>query len=108
MDCTPKVRQIVRVVYSERETTNYDPFSLNLEAPSVGCTCTTATVSASRIPAHGTADVTLHVEPENGKFSGSASIATSYAGKSAETWLMVTGESLAAKTQSTKAQAASH
>lgn len=83
---------------------NPHPFALNLEVPSAGCTCTTATVSASHIPAHGTADVILHVEPENGKFSGSASIVTTHAGKSAETWLIVTGKSTAAKTQTIKAQ----
>ena len=81
---------------------NPHPFALYLEAPSAGCTCTTATVSTSHIPAHGTADVTLHVEPENGKFTGSASIVTTHAGKSAETWLMVAGKSSAAKTQAVK------
>ncbi len=25
MDCTPKVRQLVKVVYSERETTDHEP-----------------------------------------------------------------------------------
>ena len=25
VDCTPKVRQMVKVVYSERETTHYEP-----------------------------------------------------------------------------------
>ena len=32
---------------------NPHPFALGLEAPTAGCTCTTATVSASIIPAHG-------------------------------------------------------
>lgn len=76
---------------------NPHPFALSLEAPSAGCTCTTATVSTSHIPAHGTADVTLHVEPENGEISGSASIVTTHAGKRAETWLIVTGKTQGAK-----------
>ena len=76
---------------------NLHSFALGLEAPTAGCTCTTATVSASSIPPHGAADVTLRVEPEDGKFNGSASIVTTHGGKSAETWLIVTGKSLSAK-----------
>ena len=76
---------------------NPHSFALGLEAPTAGCTCTTATVSASVIPAYGAADVTLRVEPEDGKLNGSASIVTTHGGKSAETWLIVTGKSLTVK-----------
>jgi len=76
---------------------NPHSFALGLEAPTAGCTCTTATVSASSIPSHGSAEVTLRVESEDGKFSGSASIVTTHRGKSAETWLIITGKSSPAK-----------
>ena len=76
---------------------NPHSFALGLEVPMAGCTCTTATLSASIIPAHEAADVTLRVEPEGGKFNGSASIITMHGGKSTETWLIVTGKSLSAK-----------
>ena len=81
---------------------NPHSFALGLEAPTAGCTCTTATVSASSIPSHGAAEITLRVEPEDGKFSGSASIVTTHRGKSAETWLIVTGKSLPAKARTAR------
>ena len=81
---------------------NPHSFALGLEAPVASCACTTATVSASGIPAHGTAEVTLRVEPEDGKFSGSASVITTHGSKSAETWLIVTGKSLPAKTRTAR------
>ena len=76
---------------------NPHSFALGLEAFSAGYTCTTATVSAFNIPPHGAAEVILQVDPENGKFSGSASIVTTHKGMSVETWLIVTGKSLPAK-----------
>lgn len=72
---------------------NKNSFSVGLAAPVAGCTCTTATVSSSVIPAHGFADVTLHVEPEDGAITGSASVTTWHGSKSVETVLFVTGES---------------
>ena len=78
---------------------NPHSFALGLEASAVGCACTTVTVSASIIPPHGTAKVTLRVEPEAGKFSGSASIITTHGRKSAKTWLIATGKSLPLKTR---------
>ncbi len=81
---------------------NPHPFALSLEAPEVGCTCTTATVSTSIIPPHGASEVTLHVEPEDGKFTGSASIVTTHGNKRAETWLFITGKGSPEKTQAGK------
>ena len=78
---------------------NSHSFAVSLEAPTAGCTCTTATVSASSIPPGGAATVSLHVEPEDGKFSGSASIVTTHGGKSAETWLFATGKGFPTKAQ---------
>lgn len=81
---------------------NPHSFALGLGASAVGCACTTVTVSASTIPPHGTAEVTLRVEPEDGKFSGSASIITTHKRKSTKTWLIATGKSLPLKTRTAR------
>ena len=83
---------------------NPHPFALDLEAPIAGCTCTTVTVSASRIQPRGAAEVTLRVEPEDGKFSGSASIVTRHGNRSAETWLFATGKGFSVKAQAAKSR----
>ena len=71
---------------------NPHPFPIGLSAPTAGCACTTATSSSSVIPPNGRVQVTLTVEPEDGKLSGSASIVTTHGAERAETWLMVTGD----------------
>jgi hypothetical protein len=72
---------------------NPNAFTVGIAAPVAGCTCTTATVSAGTIPAHGAISATLRVAPEDGAFTGSAEIITSHAGKSVDTWLFVSGNS---------------
>jgi len=91
IDGTQPVTHTFRIVNPNR-------FVEGISAPQPGCSCTTATASASTIPPHGTVDVTLRVDPENGNLSGSASIVTSHAHKTLETMLLVTGETLKADT----------
>jgi len=69
---------------------NPHPFAIGLFAPQAGCACTTATASASSIPAHGLARVVLHIDPEDGAVGGSASIVTVHGKLSTETRLFVT------------------
>lgn len=71
---------------------NPNPFTIGLSTPQAGCTCTTASVSMWSIPPHGSASVTLKVDPEDGNLSGSASIVTTHNGRHVETELFVTGQ----------------
>jgi hypothetical protein len=70
---------------------NQNTFAVGLNTPASGCGCTTATVSTDHIAAGRSAYVTLSVESEEGKLTGSASIISTHGGQKAETWFFVTG-----------------
>lgn len=70
---------------------NPHPYAMGLTTALPGCACTTAAASASSVPAHGRATVTLRVEPEDGQINGSAEFATTRGIERVETVLFVTG-----------------
>lgn len=70
---------------------NPHAFPVTLQEPVSGCDCTKVSLSANAIPAHGSAAVTVSVEPEGKNINGSAAITAAYNGKHSETWLFVKG-----------------
>ncbi|MEO7719554.1 MAG: DUF1573 domain-containing protein [Capsulimonas sp.] len=71
---------------------NPHSFPVGLSIVTTGCECTTAKVSSPLIPAHGQADVTLHVKLEDSKeISSGVCFATTHEGQKVETWVLLTG-----------------
>ena len=71
---------------------NPHSFPIGLSITKIGCECTTAQTTAKLIPAHGSADIAMHVQQEGANnISAGVCVTATHGTNRTETWLLLTG-----------------